>query len=127
MAADHPRAVITGASSGIGAAFAARLAAGGYDLTLVARRRDRLAGLAARLVQAGPGTVEVHAADLTDPGGLRSAEDLIAATPNLELLVNNAGFAGYGPFTALDPAVATALIGVHVIAPTRLTRAACPS
>jgi uncharacterized protein len=127
MAADHPRAVITGASSGIGAAFAARLAAGGYDLTLVARRRDRLVGLAARLAQAGPGTVEVHAADLTDPGGLRSAEDLIAATPDLELLVNNAGFAGYGPFTALDPAVATALIGVHVIAPTRLTRAALPA
>jgi uncharacterized protein len=127
MAADHPRAVITGASSGIGAAFAARLAAGGYDLTLVTRRRDRLIGLAARLAQAGPGTVEVHAADLTDPGGLRSAEDLIAATPHLELLVNNAGFAGYGPFTALDPAVATALIGVHVIAPTRLTRAALPA
>jgi short-subunit dehydrogenase len=103
MTADHPRAVITGASSGIGAAFAARLAAGGYDLTLVARRRDRLAGLAARLAQAGPGTVEVHAADLTDPGGLRSAEDLIATTPHLELLVNNAGFAGYGPFTALTP------------------------
>jgi len=127
MAADHPRAVITGASSGIGAAFAASLAAGGYDLTLVARRRDRLVGLAARLAQAGPGTVEVHAADLIDPGGLRSAEDLIAATPDLELLVNNAGFAGYGPFTALDPAVATALIGVHVIAPTRLTRAALPA
>jgi hypothetical protein len=96
----RPHAVITGASSDIGAAFAARLPADGYDLTLVARRRDRLAGLAARLAQAGPGTIDVLAADLTDPGGLRSAEDLIAATPNLELLVNNAGFAG----TARSPA-----------------------
>lgn len=126
-AASRPHAVITGASSGIGAAFAARLAADGYDLTLVARRRGRLDGLAARLAGNGPGTVEVLAADLADPGGLRSAEDRIAATPNLQLLVNNAGFAGYGPFTALDPAVARALIGVHVTAPTRLTRAALPA
>ena len=126
-ATSRPHAVITGASSGIGAAFATRLAADGYDLTLVARRRDRLDGLADKLAGNGPCTVEVHVADLTDPGGLRSAEDLIAATPSLELLVNNAGFAGYGPFTALDPAVASALIGVHVTAPTRLTRAALPA
>jgi uncharacterized protein len=90
-------------------------------------RRDRLDDLAAKLAGSGPCTVEVHAADLTDPGGLRSAEDLIAATPSLELLVNNAGFAGYGPFTALDPAIASALTGVHVTAPTRLTRAALPA
>lgn len=126
-ATSRPHAVITGASSGIGAAFATRLAADGYDLTLVARRRDRLDGLAAKLAENGQCTVEVHVADLTDPGGLRSAEDLIAALPNLDLLVNNAGFAGYGPFTALDPAAATALIGVHVTAPTRLTRAALPA
>ena len=125
-ATSRPHAVITGASSGIGAAFATRLAADGYDLTLVARRRDRLDGLADKLAGKGPCTVEVHVADLTDPGGLRSAEDLIAATPSLELLVNNAGFARYGPFTALDPAVASALIGVHVTAPSRLTRAALP-
>jgi NAD(P)-dependent dehydrogenase (short-subunit alcohol dehydrogenase family) len=69
----------------------------------------------------------VHVADLTDTDRLRSAKDLITTTPNLELLVNNAGFARYEPFTALDPAVATALIGVHVTAPTRLTRAALPA
>jgi len=69
VAADRPHAVITEASSGIGAAFAARLASDGYDLTLVARRRSRLAELAARLTQAVPVTVEVHAADLTDPLG----------------------------------------------------------
>ena len=126
-ATSRPHAVITGASSGIGAAFATRLAADGYDLTLVARRRDRLDGLAAKLAENGPCTVDVLVADLTDPGGLLSAEGLIAATPNLQLLVNNAGFAGYGPFTALDPAVASALIGVHVTAPTRLTRAALPA
>ncbi|HYB17857.1 MAG TPA: SDR family NAD(P)-dependent oxidoreductase [Streptosporangiaceae bacterium] len=122
-----PHAVITGASSGIGAAFAACLASNGYDLTLIARRRGRLAELAARLARATPVTVSVHAADLTDPAGLRSAEDQIAAIPNLDLLVNNAGFAGYGPFAGLDPAVAAALIAVHVTAPTRLTRAALPA
>jgi uncharacterized protein len=126
-AADRAHAVITGASSGIGAAFAARLASDGYDLTLIARRRGRLTELAAGLAQAGPGTVNVHVADLTDPGGLLSAEEKIAAIPNLGLLVNNAGFAGYAPFTGLDPAIATALIGVHVTAPTRLTRAALPA
>jgi uncharacterized protein len=126
-ATSRAHAVITGASSGIGAAFAARLVADGYDLTLVARRRDRLTNLAAQLAETGPTTVKVHVADLTDPTGLRSAEELIAAIPNLDLLVNNAGFAGYAPFTGLDPAVATALIGVHVTAPTRLTRAALPA
>jgi uncharacterized protein len=126
-ATDRPHAVITGASSGIGAAFAARLASDGYDLTLIARHRGRLAELSARLTQAAAGTVSVHAADLADPGGLRSAEDLITAIPRLDLLVNNAGFAGYGPFAGLDPVVATALIGVHVITPTRLTRAALPA
>jgi uncharacterized protein len=126
-ATDRPHAVITGASSGIGAAFAARLAGDGYDLTLIARRRDRLTELAARLAQAAPGTVSVHIADLTDPGGLRSAESRIAAILRLDLLVNNAGFAGFGPFASLDPAIAAALIGVHVTAPTRLTRAALPA
>ena len=126
-ATSRAHAVITGASSGIGAAFAARLGADGYDLTLVARRRDRLTNLAAQLAETGPTTVKVHVADLTDPAGLRSAEELIAAIPNLDMLVNNAGFAGYAPFTGLDPAIATALIGVHVTAPTRLTRAALPA
>jgi uncharacterized protein len=126
-ATSRAHAVITGASSGIGAAFAARLVADGYDLTLVARRRDRLTNFAAQLAETGPTTVKVHVADLTDPTGLRSAEDLIAAIPKLDLLVNNAGFAGYAPFTGLDPAIATALIGVHVTAPTRLTQAALPA
>jgi NAD(P)-dependent dehydrogenase (short-subunit alcohol dehydrogenase family) len=57
------------------------------------------------------------------PAGLRSAEDRIAAIRRLDLLVNNAG---YGPFAGLDAAVAAAPIGVHVIAPTRLSRAALP-
>jgi uncharacterized protein len=126
-ATDRPHAMITGASSGTGAAFAARLASGGYDLTLVARRRDRLADLAAELAPAGPGTVDVLVADLTDPGGLRSAEDRIAAIPDLKLLVNNAGFAGYGPFTGRDPAPRHRADRLHVTAPTRPSRAALPA
>jgi uncharacterized protein len=87
---------------------------------------DRLAELATQLAQHGRCQVDVLAADLTDPGGLRSAEEQIAAIPGLGLLVNSAGFAGYAPFTGPDPAIAAALIGVHVTAPTRLTRAALP-
>jgi short-subunit dehydrogenase len=116
----------TGASSGIGAAFGGHLARDGYDLVLVARRRDRLAELATRLAEDGRCEVDVLAADLAAPGGLGSVEDHIAALPRLDLLVNNAGFAGYAPFTALDPAIATALIGVHVTTPTQLTRTALP-
>jgi NAD(P)-dependent dehydrogenase (short-subunit alcohol dehydrogenase family) len=120
VAADRPHAVITEASSGIGAAFAAHLASDGYDLTLLACRRSRLAELAARLTQAVPVTVEVHAADLTDPlgacvrpktGSRRFADwTCWSTTPD-------------GPFADLDAAVAAAPIGVHVTAPTRLTRA----
>jgi uncharacterized protein len=114
---------ITEASSGIGAAFAARLASDGYDLTLVARRRSRLAELSARLTQAVPVTVEVHAADLSDPRGA-------CVRPK----TGSRRFAGWTCWSTtpgmarspgLDAAVA-APIGVHVTAPTRLTRAALP-
>jgi len=112
--------MVTGGSAGIGEAFAERLAADGYDVVLVARRRVRLEELAARL----PTRAEVVAADLTDPGGLAEVE---ARAAGVDVLVNNAGFAGYRPFVELDPDVAADLIGVHVLAVTRLTRAALPA
>jgi short-subunit dehydrogenase len=120
------RAVVTGASSGIGVAFARRLAADGFDLMVVARRRERLEALADQLRRDAGVGVEVVAADLTDPEQLAELEARVAADGSLELLVNNAGFAGYMPFVELDPDQAEALIRVHVLAVTRLTRAALP-
>ncbi|TMI89523.1 MAG: SDR family NAD(P)-dependent oxidoreductase, partial [Bacillati bacterium ANGP1] len=70
----RPRALITGASAGIGAAYAERLARDGYDVVLVARRRDRLEALAERLRREANAHAEVLAADLTDPGALAQVE-----------------------------------------------------
>ncbi|TMD67169.1 MAG: SDR family NAD(P)-dependent oxidoreductase [Chloroflexi bacterium] len=117
-------ALVTGASSGIGASYAARLAQDGYDLVLVARRRDRLEELAGRLRTQGS-TAEVLPADLTDPGDLTKVETR-ASRGDIEFLVNNAGFAGYRPFAELDSKIAEDLIRLHVLAVTRLTRAALP-
>jgi short-subunit dehydrogenase len=120
------RAVVTGASSGIGAAFARRLGADGFDLIVVARRRERLDALAEQLRRDVGVDVEVVAADLTDSDQLADLEKRIEADGALELLINNAGFGGYMPFVELDPDQAEALIRLHVLAVTRLTRAALP-
>lgn len=119
------QALVTGASAGIGVAFCERLAADGYDLVAVARRRGRLEELAARLEGEHGTRVEVLAADLADADGLAAVEERTAA--GIDLLVNNAGFAGYRAFAELDPAVAEDLVRVHVLATTRLTRAAVPA
>jgi short-subunit dehydrogenase len=118
-------ALVTGASSGIGAAFAERLARDGYDLILVARRRERLETLAARLRQDGAGTL-VLVADLTRTSHLREVEAAVSSCETLEVLVNCAGVAGYMPFVELPPDQARSLIDLHVVAPTCLTRAALP-
>jgi short-subunit dehydrogenase len=122
----RPRALVTGASSGIGAAFAERLARDQHDLIIVARRRERLEALAQRLHETHHVTVEVMVADLTQPGNLHAVEKCITEDTALELLVNNAGFGGYMPFVALDADRAEELISLQVVAVTRLTRAALP-
>lgn len=122
----RPRALVTGASSGIGAAFAKRLAHDQYDLVIVARRRDKLESLATQLQDEHHVAVQVVAADLSQPAELRAVEKRVAEDSALELLVNNAGFGGYMPFVTLDPDRAEEVIRVQVIAVTRLTRAALP-
>lgn len=122
----RPRALVTGASSGIGDAFAERLARDGYDLIVVARRRAQLESLAERLQKAHHGTVDVIVADLSHSDDLRVVEKRTAEDAALELLVNNAGFGGYMPFVELDPDKAEELISLQVLAVTRLTRAALP-
>ena len=122
----RPCALVTGASSGIGAAFAERLARDQYDVMLVARRSERLEALAQRLRQAHRVKVEVIVADLTQRDPLQAVERRIAEATNLALLVNNAGFGGYMPFVNLDPDRAEELIRLQVVAVTRLSRAALP-
>jgi short-subunit dehydrogenase len=122
----RPLALVTGASSGIGAAFARRLAREGYDLVIVARRRERLESLAEELQTAHSITVAVLTADLGKPAELREVERRVAEAPALELLVNNAGFGGYMPFIELDPDKAEELINLKILAVTRLARAALP-
>jgi uncharacterized protein len=114
---------VTGASSGIGEAFASKLAAEGWDLAITARRGDRLRALAGRLASEHGARVQTHAADLTDPGDLAELERVIAAA-GPDLLVNNAGFAGYREFCQVGPEVVSDLVAVHVTAVTRLARAA---
>ncbi len=117
------RALVTGASSGIGEVFARRLAAAGADVVLVARRHDRLAALA-RELGAGPVEIEVLPADLTDDDGLAAVERRLAATDRpVDLLVNCAGFGTTGHFAELPVEREVAMIGLNVVALVRLTHA----
>jgi short-subunit dehydrogenase len=118
-------AVVTGASSGIGEAYAQRLAADGWDLIVVARREDRLHQLAARLTDAYAVTAQAIPADLADPAEVQRICGEIAAMP-VGMLVNNAGLAHYMPFADLAPAQAGELMDLNVLAPVLLTRAALP-
>ena len=120
------RALITGASSGIGAAFARRLGHEGFGLMLVARRRDRLETLAHQIEREANVAVEALVADLARSDDLAVVEARVAQDPALAILVNNAGFAPSGRFQQTDPALLEAMIQVHVVAVTRLTRAALP-
>ncbi len=93
-------ALITGASSGIGAVYADRLARQGYDLILVARSRARLDSLADHLSNETGRAVEVVAADLKNPADLRRIEDILRTDASITLLVNNAGVGGVMPLLA---------------------------
>jgi len=122
----HRRALITGASSGIGMAFAERLARDEFEVVVVARRVDRLNALARRLRRTHGAVVEPLAVDLGDPVELRVVEKMIAEDDALQLLVNNAAFGTSGPFAELDIDREEAEIRLNVLAPVRLTHAALP-
>jgi uncharacterized protein len=124
MPEPRPLAAVTGASSGIGATFARALAARGYDLILIARRKDRLDELAVDLGAHHGIATEVIAADLTLDSGMRLVEDRLRAAPNLQLLVNNAGFGVGGRFSKVDIEGQDRMHRLHVIATLRLTHAA---
>ncbi|MEK1890904.1 MAG: SDR family oxidoreductase [Phyllobacterium sp.] len=119
-------ALVTGASSGIGAVYADRLARRGYDLILVARNRDRLASLASRLTTETGRSVEVIAADLGDDRGIANVERILDNDASITMLVNNAGVGATAPLLESDPAKMEAMIKLNVVALTRLTQAVAP-
>lgn len=120
------RALVTGASGGLGAEYAEQLAAQGHDLVLTARNEPRLNDLARRLRQKYGVEVEVLVADLAREEGLRAVEQRVANDPKLTVLVNNAGFGTWGRFADLDVERELEIIRVNVLATVRLTRAALP-
>jgi uncharacterized protein len=122
----HGTALITGASSGIGAVYADRLARRGYDLILVARNRERLDVLAKRLNDETGRTVRVVAADLNDKADLGRIETLLRTDAGITLLVNNAGVAAVSPLLTSDVDAMDDMITLNVRALTRLTYAAAP-
>jgi short-subunit dehydrogenase len=119
-------ALITGASSGIGAIYADRLARRGYDLILVARNRDRLDSLASRLTMETGRTVEVVAADLGANEGIARVEEILRTDASITMLVNNAGVGASAPLLQSDPVKMDAMITLNVVALTRLAEAAAP-
>jgi short-subunit dehydrogenase len=120
------KALVTGASSGIGAAYADALAARGLNLVLVARREDRLRDLATRLHREFGIDALALRADLTDATDLARVEDALGSG-GIDLLINNAGYGAYMLFVDLPPERAEELLRLKVIAPTRLARAVLPS
>ncbi|MCP3392644.1 SDR family oxidoreductase [Bradyrhizobium sp. CCGB12] len=119
-------ALITGASTGIGAIYADRLAKRGHDLILVARNKQRLASLARRLANETGRKVETVEADLTSPADLRRVEDILKTNAGISVLVNNAGVGASAPLVTSDADKMEDMINLNVIALTRLTYAAVP-
>jgi short-subunit dehydrogenase len=120
-------ALVTGASSGIGAVYADRLAKRGYDLILVARNGEKLKSLAARLTSETGRSVKVIPADLGDKAALAKVEAVLRDDASITMLVNNAGTASLAPLLKADVDEMEAMITLNVTALTRLTYAAAPA
>ncbi|SPC23863.1 SDR family NAD(P)-dependent oxidoreductase [Cupriavidus taiwanensis] len=120
-------AVITGASSGIGAIYADRLARRGHDLILVARNRSRLVELARRISDDTGRSVEIVTADLGQAADVRRIEALLRGDASITALVNNAGIGAAAPLLVSDVDKMQAMIELNVTALTRLTYAVAPA
>lgn len=123
----NSKALITGASSGIGATYAQRLAARGYDLVLVARDQSRLDASAAALRAAHGVKVEVIRADLGVAAELHRVEQALRDDPSIDTLINNAGVSLGRTFLEADIEAVESLLRLNVLAVTRLAAAAAAS
>ena len=123
---DRPCALVTGATSGIGAAFASRLAQKGFDLILHGRRQKELMDRAKNLERIYSTSVEIIIAELSRPDEIRKVEERINSLDRLDMLVNNAGYWEPGVFWEHSPDSLEAMIMVHNVAPVRFIRAALP-
>lgn len=119
-------ALVTGASSGIGALYADRLAQQGYDLILVARNREKLNTLARAISTRSGRAVEVLPADLNDRAELAQVEAKLRQDASITLLVNNAGIGTHTPLLQSDVEQMTRMVELNVTAPMRLAYAAVP-
>lgn len=119
-------ALITGASSGLGAEFAVQLADRGYDLILVARREDRLKEIGDSLHSKYGVKSLPMALDLSLHEDIDKLINIVIENSNLEILVNNAGFGTVGRFSRVEPNKELAMLNVHMIAPVMLCRAILP-
>jgi len=119
--------LVTGASTGIGAIYADRLAKRGYDLILVARNEARLQFLSARLTSETGRSVKVLRADLNSKAELARVESTLREDPSITMLVNNAGTASAAPLLNADVEKMEDMIALNVTALTRLTYAAAPA
>ncbi len=122
----HQTALITGASAGIGAAFARALAREGYNLVLIARRADRLQILAEEIQQISPVKIEIFPADLVNTADLARLEARIPQIPNLAVVINNAGFGTGGDFARVPLKPELDMVRLHVIASMTIMHAALP-
>jgi short-subunit dehydrogenase len=127
MTSPRKVSVVTGASSGIGAIYADRLAARGYDLILVARRADRLDALSAKISAAHGVKVDSIVADLTKDADLARVEKVLATDPAVRVLINNAGLARLSPIAQASAEDTQSQIALNVTALTRLTQAVVPA
>ncbi len=119
-------AVITGASTGIGAIYASRLAHMGYDLIIIARNHHRLNQMASRITADTARNVEVLAVDLADAQQLSVLEQKLRDDASITLLVNNAGVGTHTPLLSSDVDQMQAMINLNVVALTRLTYSVVP-
>jgi hypothetical protein len=118
--------VVTGASAGIGKVFCERLAARGHDLLVVARDGNRLQALKQELEQQYGVGVDAFPADLTIDTDVSLLAETLTRSPNLAVLVNNAGFGTRDTLADASPARQEAMLQLHVMAPMRLSQAALP-
>lgn len=123
---ENGTALITGASTGIGAVYADRLAKRGYNLILVARNQDRLGALAKRLITETGRSIRTIAADLTSKADLARIEATLRDDTSITMLVNNAGFGAVAPLLNADVDKMGDMISLNVTALTRLSYAAAP-